>query len=387
MKNLERLFGGKFSPEVSPYQDPLQFAYSQHLGVEDAVLTLLHNTYGHLEKANSAVRLLFIDFSSAFNTISPCKLARLLLNMDINPYYIMWLCSFLTERSQRVRFKDKLSDIIITNTGAPQGCVLSPLLFTLYTSRCRSDDHRCKIIKYADDTAIMGLVTKQADNSFFSDNIEAFVNWCSDYHLHLNVKKTKELIIDFGRKPTVFENIIMNNEPVERVAKYKYLGTIVDNKLNWHDNINAISAKCNKRLYFLRKLKEFKVDMTIMRMFYSSVIQSVLCFSAVCWYGGLNIGLRNVLMKTTKTANRIIGDGDLDNLTELYNLRVVRHFTRIMNNPSHPLRDCYVVMRSGVRLKAVSARTNRYKLSFVGVSTSLINDIEREKRQRLINMI
>jgi hypothetical protein len=233
----------------------------------------------------------------------------------------------------------------------------------------------------------MGLVTKQADNSFFSNNIEAFVSWCSDYHLHLNVKKTKELIIDFGRKPTVFENIIINNEPVQRVATYKYLGTIVDNKLNWSDNISAISAKCNKRLYFLRKLKEFKVDMTIMRLFYSSVIQSVLCFSAVCWFGGLNIGLKNVLIKIAKTASRIIGDSGLENLTELYNLRVVKHFAKIMNNPSHPLRECYVVMRSGVRLKAVHARTNRYKLSFVGVSTSLINDTEREKRQSLINMI
>jgi hypothetical protein len=318
MKNFERLFGKKLSPEVALHQDPLQFAYSPQLGVEDAVLTLLHHVYQHLDKNNAAVRLLFIDFSSAFNTIPPCKLARLLIDMDVNPYLILWICSFLSDRSQKVRFKTVFSESLVTNTGAPQGCVLSPLLFTLYTSRCRSNNSLCKIIKYADDTVIAGLVTKNQDNSFFTSNIDNFVDWCDSYHLHLNVKKTKELIIDFGRKNTVFNDISINGENVQRVDCYRYLGTIIDNKLSWTENIDALCAKSKKRIYFLRKLNEFQVDNTILRLFFDSIILSVLSFSLICWYGGMSISLKNKLSSVIRTGNKIINDDKLPDLDDLY---------------------------------------------------------------------
>ena len=52
------------------HADPLQFAYKQHRGVDDAILTLLHSAYTHLEK-KSLIRMVFVDFSSAFNTVQP----------------------------------------------------------------------------------------------------------------------------------------------------------------------------------------------------------------------------------------------------------------------------------------------------------------------------
>ena len=83
-------------------------------------------------------RLLFLDFSSAFNTIQPHLLMQKLMVMDFNPLVIRWLCSFLTNRPQHVMIRSGdasvTSAVLRTNTGAPQGCVLSPVLFTLYTT-------------------------------------------------------------------------------------------------------------------------------------------------------------------------------------------------------------------------------------------------------------
>ena len=53
-----------------------------------------------------------------------------LLNLEVNPQIIMWVNCFLTNREQRVKVNSKVSPILVTNTGAPQGCVLSPVLFT-----------------------------------------------------------------------------------------------------------------------------------------------------------------------------------------------------------------------------------------------------------------
>ena len=57
--------------EVKDDLDPLQFAYKEHRGVEDATLTLLHCVTQHLETKMGYVRILFVDFSSAFNTMQP----------------------------------------------------------------------------------------------------------------------------------------------------------------------------------------------------------------------------------------------------------------------------------------------------------------------------
>jgi hypothetical protein len=194
------------------------------------------------------------------------------------------------------------------------------------------------------------------------------------------------MIIDFGRKPTTYDNILINDETVERVMCYKYLGTHIDSKLQWSENIDAICSKSKKRLYFLRKLKEFEVDHTILRLFFRSIIQSVLSFSFICWFGGLSKLLKNKLCSITKTADRIINDNSLCILEDEFQICSQKQFKRIMGNPSHPLRNCFTVLKSGVRLKSISARTNRLKLSYVGKTTSIINELPRDSRAELISL-
>ncbi len=114
--------------------DPLQFAYRAHRGVNDAIITLLNLLNKHLEGSNTHARLLFIDFSSAFNTIHPHILAmRLLEHFKLSNNLVGWILAFLTNRTQMVKVNGILSDLLCLSTGSPQGCVLSPLLYILYT--------------------------------------------------------------------------------------------------------------------------------------------------------------------------------------------------------------------------------------------------------------
>ena len=87
------------------------------------------------------------------------------------------------------------------------------------------------------------------------------------------------MFIDFRHNPPATVPVLINDSVVETVSEYKYLGTIFDNKLTFDANTDRICKKANQRLFFLRKLRSFQVDRTLMRMFYSSFIESVLTFS------------------------------------------------------------------------------------------------------------
>ena len=71
--------------------------------------------------------------------------------------------------------------------------------------------------------------------------------------------------------------------------QYKYLGTVLDDKLNFDVNTDSICKKANKCLFFLRKLRSFDVNKTIMKLFYSAFVESVLSFNIVFWFGTLSL--------------------------------------------------------------------------------------------------
>ncbi len=107
---------------------------SIHRSTDDAISQVLHSSLTHIDSKNgNYVRLLFIDYSSAYNTIVPTKLAVKLSDLSITSSLCDWIQDFLTARPQVMKVGQFTSNSITLNVGAPQGCVLSPLLYSLYT--------------------------------------------------------------------------------------------------------------------------------------------------------------------------------------------------------------------------------------------------------------
>ena len=158
MKCFEKLMKKVLLIKTENLLDPQQFAYRARRGVEDATATLLNLILKHLEGSNTHAKFLFVDFSSAFNTIQPHILVdKLLRNFNLDFSLVGWIWDFLTDRTQRVRVNGVYSEKLLSSTGSPQGCVLSPLLYILYTDDCRSQHTNRHILKFADDSAIVSL--------------------------------------------------------------------------------------------------------------------------------------------------------------------------------------------------------------------------------------
>lgn len=138
MKRFEKLVKSHIILRLPAAFDPFQFAYQPNRSTDDAIEVPLHLSLEHLESKNSYVRMLFIDFSSAFNTAVPQHLVKKLGPLGINTSLCNWILDFLTDRPQTVRWfrRSKTSGTIMLNIGVSQGCVLTLLLFTLMTHDC-----------------------------------------------------------------------------------------------------------------------------------------------------------------------------------------------------------------------------------------------------------
>ncbi|KAI3357209.1 hypothetical protein L3Q82_015668 [Scortum barcoo] len=239
MKTMERqLLLQHLRPQTHHHAlDPLQFAYREKTGVEDGIIFLLHRSLSHLDRGSGAVRITFLDFSSAFNTIQPLLLRDKLTEMGVGSHLVAWITDYLTGRPQYVRLGDCRSDTVASSTGAPQGTVLSPVLFTLYTS-----DFQYKPGRW----------------------------WWT--------------LGDPGRTQS---QVIIKGDCVEVVHTYKYLGVQLDDKLDWTANTDALCRKGQSRLYFLRRLASFNMCKKLLQIFYQSVVASALLYAVVCWGGSL----------------------------------------------------------------------------------------------------
>ena len=373
MKCLERIILQHLIHPIREQIDRHQFAYQSNRSVHDATLTLTDAIYRHLDTPRSYARATFIDFSSAFNTIQPHRLIGKLKDLKVKPSLILWISNFLRSRTQRVRVLDCLSDEITTNTGTAQGCVLSPSLFILYTNDCKIDSDCVKLIKYADDTVILGLV-KDSETEYRSC-VDYFANWCKDNYLRLNASKTKEMVFDFRvkRNPDPLDcPMFIDGQEIEVTSKYKYLGTIIDSQLTWVDQTKEVATKSNQRMYFLRKLLSFNVDRTIMTMFYKSVIESVITFGSCVWYNNARQVDKGKLRRIVKLASKILViQTDLDEICKETALSKAKE---IVKDVTHPLNVHYNMLRSGRRWQSIKVNTNRYRNSFIPYSVRLLNE-------------
>ena len=220
-----------------------------------------------------------------------------------------------------------LSDAIVRNTGTPQGCVLSPQLYSIFTYDCvTTSPDSTLIIKFADDTTLSGLISDN-DESSYRNEVNRLVEWCSQNNLVLNVAKTKEMIIDFRRSAPLLNFLFfINGEEVEQVDCFKFLGIHISNNLDWSVQLNENLKKGQQRLFFSRQLKLFNVRKFIMVIFYRSVIESQLTSFILIWF---NVATKKDLKKLNsviKTCAYIIGT-DLEFSETVYCKRILKGFS------------------------------------------------------------
>ena len=285
-----------------------------------------------------------------------------LKDLNVNSNIIAWILDFLTGRAQYVKLNKTISSTIPINTGAPQGCVLSPTLYTIYTNDYRSKHpHSTAILKF---TCIQGFIgPKSSENDYF-DEVKCFVEWCKVNFLTLNVSKTKEMIIDFRHKKEQICQLSIDEKHIQLCTSYKYLGFTIDEKLNWHQHITIMSKKVNQRLFFLRKLRAFNVDKEVLHLFYNAVVQSILTFGISCIGETIALKDKKMLNRSIRKSGKITSK-TLPTFEELYEQYATSKAISILKDTTHPMFKEFIRSDRSKRLIQPKTNTERYRKSFV----------------------
>ena len=371
MKCFERVVKDHIISKLPPSLDPFQFAYQPNRSTEDAISSALHLSLEHLEEKNTHVRMLFLDFSSAFNTIIPQHLVCKLGHLGLGTPLCNWLLDFLTNRTQSVRVNNNSSSVISLNTGSPQGCVLSPLLFTLMTHDCRPRFSTNHFVKFADDTTVVGLI--QGDNELaYREEVKHLVDWCKVNNLILNVGKTKEMIVDFRKAQPSHTPLLINDTAVEVVSSTKFLGIHITDNLTWSNNTTALVKKAQQRLHFLRRMRRVSLPPPILTTFYRGAIESLLTSCISVWFGACKASDWKSLQRVVRTAERIIGC-PLTSIRDIGQKRCLTRAQRIYSDTTHPHHGLFSLLTSGRRFCSIRSRTSRFRDSFFPLAVRLLN--------------
>ncbi len=168
---------------------------------------------------------------------SPDSIRNKLTQLSVPTSICQWITSYLTDRQQLVRLGKFSSNTCTISTGAPQGCGLSPLLFSLYRNDCTSKDPSVKLLKFADNTTLICLI-QDSDESAYRQEIKELSVWYGLNNLELNMLKNVEMIVDFWRNPPALPPLTIMNSTVTAVESFRFLGTPISQDLKWDNHID-----------------------------------------------------------------------------------------------------------------------------------------------------
>ena len=316
-----------------------QYAYRKNLGTCDALLNLTNILQNNLERGHES-RVVQIDFSAAFDLVDHRALLYKLKNIGIGGSLLKLLQSYLSNRKQRVDLPGGSSDYTTVKSGVPQGSVLGPLLFLIFTADLPNGIVN-EFLAYADDSILVSTIPSPKDRidsaTKLKDDLLHVKSWCDLWGMKMNALKTKSFVVSRSRAihPS-HPDIIINMEPLENVETMKFLGVTFDPKLTFEFHINQITSRAASKVGIIRKASHIYSKSTINLTCFRSFILPLLEYCSPVWSGASNIHL-NSLTKIYKQAKFLFPDNGNYDLNHRRNVSSLSMFYKIFFSPTHPL--------------------------------------------------
>ena len=259
----------------------MQYGFRPGRSCEHALLNAKNTILNSLSKREVTL-LLLIDFSKAFDMIEHPILLKKLEHYGIRGVVLEWFKSYLCNREQYVTINGTNSTYKAIEFGVPQGSILGPLLFIIYINDLPGITQFAKFILYADDANVLisGKNLVEVLSKFESIS-STLVKWVGTNGLSLNLKKTKYMLFS-NTNEKITNGLNIGGTLIEQTTEARFLGVIVDEKLNWSKHIATVKAKMSRYVGIMCKIKR-NLPLQARIQIYHSMVQSHLNYCSIVW--------------------------------------------------------------------------------------------------------
>ena len=271
----------------------------------ELLLVHLSEIWRTANDAAKVVAVAFVDFRKAFDCVSHAiLLLKFNFQFGVEGSLLSWLTDYLTDRTQFSVVNVQHSTVLNVTSGIPQGSVLGPTLFALYTNDLPSAGTSGSVFMYADDTTVY-CIRDTVDNTVTSLNkaLSELNSWCLENSSTSHSAKCEAMLL--MRKPHIGppNSVTIGEDRIEWVKHSRLLGVTIDERLSW--SLHLTDVKKN----FVNKLKLPKRSSFLSRNalldLYFKIIYSVL-YGLVVWGGCPNADFLRSLEVLHRGAARIV---------------------------------------------------------------------------------
>ena len=228
---------------------PSQYGFRHGSSTLDQLIDVYHKMMEGLD-SRQVTKLLFLDVSKAFDKVWHKGLLHKMENLGIHGLALGFFTSYLSNRSQRVVIKGATSTWLDLKAGVPQGSLLGPILFLIFSNDL-VNDIETEVKLFADDT-ILGVteITARQCALKMQPDVDRILQWAKKWKVTLNALKTKCLTI--SRKRSEFAPLVLDGRVVEEVSTHCHLGLRLQNSGKWRIQIDHMKSKASQRISILK---------------------------------------------------------------------------------------------------------------------------------------
>ena len=231
-----------------------QYGFRPGHSTEHAPLELVDKITSQMDNNETPISI-FLDLSTAFDTIDHNILLDTLKYYGLDDIAIKLFRSYLTNRYQYVQIENAKSQLLEINTGVPQGSILGPLLFIIYINDISQSSDTFDFIAYADDTTLSTTLNKfsESEDMNISDLIylELYINeWLEINKLSLNAKKSRFMLFHMPKKHITLPILKISNTHIVMVNEFNFLGLTLDTKLDGKGTQTILQTKSHEQLEY-----------------------------------------------------------------------------------------------------------------------------------------
>jgi hypothetical protein len=302
-----------------------QAGYRKYHSTESSIQNVCYDWVEALEN-NQYTIAVGLDFRRAYETVIRRRLIEKLERYGIADNALLWFMSFLSQRRQITIVNGVKSESKQIEEGLPQGSKLAAILFVIYINDLVMNIPHAKVNLYADDSLLyLACDNLMQGEKLINDALEAMFDWLCFNSMAVNIEKCSYMII--SNKPNINElNININGQKLEKVKCMKYLGCLIDDKLNFNEHYEMTKGKIYQKVGLLRRLKH-KMNQHSRMIFFKSIIYTHINYVSSITFAFSNEkvqSIQKVLNKALRVVLNSSRDTNIQSMLNVVNVQPVK---------------------------------------------------------------